>query len=74
MGQKGLLTSTHNWEAIILLPVEVLRDEDGAAVIFVDPEEIHPANINAMYGCARCHCSIDDAPPECEGESDGQPE
>lgn len=47
-------TAQHEWVAMTMHPVTVLRDDNGEPVIFADPDDIREADDTAVYGCNRC--------------------
>ena len=63
-----LKTKEHSWAAMIMLPVEVLADEEGKPVVMVDPDVQQGADRKALYGCIHCDAGLEDSfGTECSG-------
>lgn len=62
------MVDTHQFVKHTMTPVSVLPDDDGAPIVFVDPEQALMAEEAAVYGCTVCGMGADQAMhEECPG-------
>lgn len=61
----------HTWVKHTITPVSTLTDDQGEAVVFVDPDDMTIAEDNAAYGCDSCGVAMaGNITTECEGANE----
>lgn len=61
----------HQFMKMTVVHIDVLPDEEGKPVVFIDPDKAAAAEQTAVYGCYACDVPLSEGfGTECTGESD----